>query len=334
MVDKPVVAVLIPEPMRARILAPEPEAELALMADVRSVIGQVSERSLAPLLADATACLTGWGTPPISGEVLAAAPSLELIAHTAGSVRSLLPADAIGHRVRVTHAAALIAPAVAEMVVLQILTSMRKLHRFDAGLRDGEPWSALCDAYPGRLVRGSVIGVVGASLTGRETIALLRGLGARVLVSDPTLSTTDADRLGVELAALDELLAQSNIVTLHAPVLPETRGMIGARELALMRDGALLVNSARAALVDGQALLAELRSGRIQAALDVFDIEPLPEDSELRQLENTVISPHMAGHTIETHLEQGSAMAHEVLRFLRGEPLRYEISPAMVASMA
>ena len=181
---------------------------------------------------------------------------------------------------------------------------------------------------------GSVVGVVGASRTGCETILLLRAFGAHVLVFDPTLSTADACSLGVEPVDLDDLLERSQIVTMHAPVLPETRGMIGVRELALMRDGALLVNSARASLVDNDALLAELRSGRIEAALDVFDIEPLLEDSELRRLGNTVLSPHMAGHTIETHRQQGTAMVEEVARFLHGDALKYEITPEMVASMA
>jgi phosphoglycerate dehydrogenase-like enzyme len=304
------------------------------MADVRSAHGPVPAWDLDKLLAGVTACVTGWGTPPITAEVLDAATSLKLVAHTAGSVRHLLPGGYIGDRIRVTHAAALIAPAVAEMVVLQILTSLRKLHRFDAGLRAGQSWSGLCAAYPGRLLRASVVGVVGASRTGRETILLLQGLGAEVLVFDPTLGATEAIELGVEPVTLEDLMARSSIVTLHAPVLPETRGMIGAPELALMRDGALLVNSARSVLVDSDALLAELRAGRIEAALDVFDTEPLPEDSEWRRLDATVISPHIAGHTAETHLQQGSAMVDEVYRFMRGEPLLYEITGRMVESMA
>ncbi len=334
MADRPVVSVLIPEPTRERVLSPASEDKLASIADVRPAEGPVPAWDFDLLLKGATACLTGWGTPPISAQVLDAAPSLRLVAHTAGSVRHLLPGEYIGDRVRVTHAAALIAPAVAEMVVLQILTSLRKLHRFDAGLRSGQSWSGLCAEYPGRLLRGAVVGVVGASLTGRETILLLQGLGAVVLVFDPTLGATEAIELGVEPVTLEELLTRSSIVTLHAPVLPETRGMIGAPELALMRDGALLVNSARAVLVDSDALLAELRAGRIEAALDVFDTEPLPEDSEWRRLDATVISPHMAGHTMETHGQQGSAMVDEVCRYLRGEPLLYEITRRMVDSMA
>ena len=334
MAEHPVVAVLIPEPTRSRIISTASEEQLASLAIVRLAAGPASTWDLGSLLARATACLTGWGTPPITEDVLAAAPTVRLVAHTAGSVRSLLPAAAIGTRIRVTHAAALIAPAVAEMVILQILTCLRKLHRLDSGLRNGVPWSSLCEAYPGRLLRGLVVGVVGASQTGRETIQLLLGLRARVVVFDPTLDARGAVKLGVELATLDDLLTQSDIVTLHAPVLAGTRGMIGARELGLLHDGALLINSARAALVDSVALFAELRSGRIEAALDVFDTEPIPENSELRRLETAVISPHMAGHTIETHWQQGSAMVEEVCRFLRGDALRYEILPNRIADMA
>ena len=226
-VDNAVVAVLIPQPTRARILSRESEEQLASVASVRSAPGPAAEWSLDELLAGATVCLTGWGSPPITEQVLGAAPTLRLIAHTAGSVRSLVPPEAIGHRIRVTHAAALIAPAVAEMVILQILTCLRKLNRFDAGLREGLAWAALGEAYPGRLLKGSVVGVVGASRTGRETIQLLQAFRARVLVFDPTLGPSEAEQVGVELAGLDELLMRSDIVTLHAPVLPETRGIIG-----------------------------------------------------------------------------------------------------------
>jgi phosphoglycerate dehydrogenase-like enzyme len=330
----PVVSVLLPEPTRQLVLSPEAMARLSAAATLRCAEGAGSSWRLEELLAGAAVCITGWGTRRLGADVLAAAPSLELIAHTAGSVRNLLPLDEVGRRVRVTHAAALIAPAVAEMVILQMLTALRQLHRLDAGLRAGAPWQQLCEEHPGRLLGAAVVGIVGASRTGREVIRLLHAFGATVLVFDPTMRAEDIAALGAEATNLDDLLRRSGIVSLHAPVLPETRSMIGARELSLMPDGALLVNSARAALVDNGALVDELRSGRLEAALDVFDTEPLGDDSPLRHLETTVLSPHMAGHTRETHLRQGSAMVDEVCRFLRGDPLGYEITADMVPYMA
>ena len=131
----------------------------------------------------------------------------------------------------------------------------------------------------------------------------------------------DAATLGVTRTSLDDLMTHSRVVALHAPVLPETRGMIGERELGLMPDGALLVNTARSSLVHRKKLLDELSSGRIDAALDVFDEEPLPADDPLRALPNVLLTPHEAGGTLEARRRAGEIVVAEVRRFLAGESL-------------
>jgi phosphoglycerate dehydrogenase-like enzyme len=123
-------------------------------------------------------------------------------------------------------------------------------------------------------------------------------------------------------------------VSIHAPSLPSTRGMIGARQLRLMKDGAALINTARGALVDEAALVEALRENRFTAVLDVYETEPLPDDSPLRSLPNAVLAPHAAGHTHETYLRQGSTAVDATLRFLAGEPLRNEVTKAMLPNMA
>jgi phosphoglycerate dehydrogenase-like enzyme len=176
--------------------------------------------------------------------------------------------------------------------------------------------------------------VVGAGYVGRSVIHLFKAFGSSVLVYDPMLSQEGADVLGVELRPLDDVFAASDIVTLHAPVLPETHGMIGSTQLALLRNAGLFVNTARSALVDETALRRELETGRFVAALDVFEQEPLPAESPFRALRNVILSPHAAGHTIDTYHRQGQAMVDEVRRLLRGEPLRHEITPEMLRTMA
>src|ERR671932_989153 len=126
----------------------------------------------------------------------------------------------------------------------------------------------------------------------------------------------------------------ANVVTIHAPVLPETQRMIGARQLKLLRDGTMFINTARAADVDADVLLSELKTGRFVAALDVFDPEPLPADSPLRTLPNVLLSPHVAGLTRDTYRRQGQAMVDEVQRFVAHEPLQYEIPLALLPMMA
>lgn len=333
--SRPGVAVLIPAPLRRQILAPETEARLASFAAVIDPPGPgVAAGELPDLLAGATACLTGWGTPPLADELLAANPQLRLVAHTAGTVRRLVPEAALARGLRVSHAAAIIADAVAELVIAQALLCLRGLHETDRALRVGEDWGAIRERFPGRLLGGRTVGVVGTGRVGRAVIRLLTAFGCRVLAHDPYLTAADAAALAVEPVALDDLCARADIVTIHAPVLPETRGMIGAAQLALLRDGAIFINTARATLVDEPALLREVAGGRIVAALDVFGEEPLPVDSPVRTLPHAILSPHLAGRTADTYLRQGAAMVEEVQRFLAGQPLRYEITPAMLPLLA
>lgn len=332
---KPVVAVLIPDPMRGRILSPESEARLAGFADVVSARdGKPTAAMLPDLLAGARAVLTGWGTPPLTDEVLAAAPQLDLVAHTAGSIHKLVPANAIEGGLRVTHAAAIIADAVAELVIGQTLRYLRRLDELDDRMKAGPEWLEIRHDHPGYLLGDLTVGIVGTGHVGRTVIGRFRAFGTRVLAADPFLTPEISATLGVEKVELDELFAQSDIVSLHAPALPETEGIANAARLASLRDGALFINMSRGALVVEDDLIAELRRGRIHAALDVFAQEPLPAGSPFRELPNVYLSPHAAGQTVNTYLRQGRAMVDEVERFLASEPLRYAISPAALATMA
>jgi phosphoglycerate dehydrogenase-like enzyme len=332
---KPTVAILIPEATRKKVLSPEALENLAGFARVRLPNGSsLTTDDLAPMLDGAVACITGWGTPPLSAHLLTDKPNVGLVAHTAGSIRNLVPVDLMEGGLRVSHAAAIIADAVAEFVISEALLGLRPLHEINIAMRAGEEWQPLRERTMGRLLGACTVGIVGAGYVGRKVIHLVRSFGSRMLVYDPLLSSEAATELGALPHSLDDLLAESDVVSLHAPVLPETRGMIRAAQLARLRDGALLINTARAALVDEDALLSELRSGRISAALDVFAAEPLPPDSSFRALPNVILSPHAAGHTTDTYLRQGQAMIEDVRRYLRGEPLVFEVSARMLPTMA
>jgi len=178
------------------------------------------------------------------------------------------------------------------------------------------------------------VGVVGAGYTGRCVIRLLRAWGAEVWVADPYLDAQRAQQLDVTKVSLDELFANCAIITNQAPPTDETFRMIKASHLALLPDGATFVNTARSHTVDYDALLAELQSGRIQAALDVFDQEPLPTDSPFLQLENVIVTPHVAGASRQARLRQGTVIVEELERFFAGEPLLYGVSGEMLPTMA
>jgi phosphoglycerate dehydrogenase-like enzyme len=311
------IAVLISDELRAQLMSPETEKELADLGAVQST------------LAGARICVTGWDTTPLNDSALDSAPDLALIAHTGGSVRALVPESAYERGIRVTHASAVLAEAVAEFAVLKILAGLRDVVDIAVRMRSGMAWeSATPDALrsPSRLLRDATVGVVGASNTGRATLHRLRPFGCDLLVYDPYLEPAAAADLGAHSVDLTTLLDRADVVSLHAPLLSETRGMIGAAELGRMRDGAIFVNTARAGLVDEPALLAEVRTGRIRAMLDVFHDEPLPANSPWRHTDGVVATPHVAALTKETLLEQGSAMAAEIGRFLARRPLHHEIT--------
>jgi phosphoglycerate dehydrogenase-like enzyme len=333
-VSDAVIAVAASPPVRELFLDPAGIAALARSGEVRlpppgADVGDPAV--LASLLADADVVVTGWGTAPLTAGVLAAAPRLRLLAHTGASVKPFVTPESFVRGVRVTQAGDAMGYAVGEQALALTLALLHRLHRFDHALRTGVDWATAKTAPPRRELRGATVGVVGASRTGRAYVGLVRALGARVLVSDPYLSPEQADLLGVERTDLDDLLARSRVVSLHAPVLPATTRMIGARELALLPDGALLVNTARSALVDEAALLAELDTGRIDAALDVFDAEPLPVDHPLRALPNVLLTPHESAGTVESRRRARDIVVAEVARFLRGEPLCHEVTPDLLA---
>ena len=296
----------------------------------------LSAEAAEAMLDGAHVCLTGWGTPAFDATVLERHRDLGLIAHTAGSIRHLIPAKLFDDGVRVSHAASAIACSVAEFVVAEALLALRGIHRMDASLRGNGHWLDVRATVPQRLLGARTVGIVGAGNVGRAVMRLLLPFGCRVLACDPFLDDPEAAALGVSRVDLDTLLVESDIVSLHVPDLPATHGMIGARELARLRDGALFINTARGGLVDEPALVTELQSGRIQAALDVFAVEPLPVASPLRDpaFSNVTISPHAAGHTDDSHFKQGREMVEEIERFLIGDPLRHEISRSMLETMA
>jgi phosphoglycerate dehydrogenase-like enzyme len=277
------------------------------------------------LLARAEVMLSGWGCPALGAEVLARAPRLRLVAHAAGTVKNHVTPECFARGVRVSSAAAANAVPVAEYALAAILLAGKRafrLQRLYADLRAGRLWPREIP-IPGNHQR--VVGIVGASRTGRRLVELLRPFDFHVLVYDPFLDAPGAAALGVEPVGLDELLRRADVVSLHAPEVPATRNLLDARRLALLRDGAVLVNTARGALVDTAALVRELASGRIDAVLDVTEPEVLPADSLLYELPNVFLTPHVAGAIGGETARMVELALDEIERFVRGEPLAHEV---------
>ncbi|MGW0939289.1 hydroxyacid dehydrogenase [Streptomyces sp. NPDC002666] len=314
------VVVAVPPGLRAQFFTAEVWQELERAAEL-TVIDDHSDRSaVAAALPGARALITAWRAPKVDAELLAHADRLELVAHTGSAVAPYVTEDVFRRSILVTQAGDEMARPVAEVALAFTLSLLHRIQRFDHALHAGLEWAAAGEAPPRHEIHGSDIGVIGASRTGRAYIGLVRAMGARVSVTDPFLSEADARELGVTSVPLETLLTRSRIVAVHAPVTEETHHMIGAAQLALMPDGAGLVNTARSWLVDEDALLAELTTGRLDAAIDVFDAEPLPAGHPFRGLPNVLLTPHQAAGSVECRQRLGTSAVNEVLRLLAGRP--------------
>jgi phosphoglycerate dehydrogenase-like enzyme len=342
MTTKPRILVVVRPSDYEVLFTPESDRALHDLGDV-TFLGKerMSSEELAGWIPGYDWLVGGWGTPRFTDEVLVAADRLALYVHSAGSVKGILPPAVFEQGIVVTHAAGAIATAVADLCVCTIWMMLRQPHKMDQALKAGQSWAEAKEAaigFPqpglGREFTGQRIGVLGAGHTGRTFIRLVHKLDCEVWVYDPYLSEERAAELGARKAELNEVLSLCPIVVCHLPTTDETFRMIGVCELALLQDGAIFVNTARSRVIDMDALLAELQSGRFQAALDVFDQEPLPEDSPFRRLDNAILTPHVAGASVESRARQGAYMVEEMRRFLAGEPLLYRVTGDMLATMA
>lgn len=287
------------------------------------------------LLAETEILLTGWGCPSVNTSVLADAPNLALIAHAAGTVKYFIAPAVYARGVLVTHAADANAIPVAEYTLAAIIFANKSMFRLRDLYRSDRTRASSyreMDTLIGNFAR--TIGIVGASRIGRLVVDLLDPFDYDIVLHDPHVSPADPIRDKVRLTALDDLMAQSDVVSLHAPSLPSTRHMIGRPELARMKTGATLINTARGALVDEAALLDQLRTGRINAVIDVTDPEIPPPSSDFFTLPNVFLTPHAAGAIGTERQRLGIMAVEEVERFVAGQPLRHAIMPEALERLA
>jgi len=335
LVTRPNILVTIESPLYGEITTPEARAKLKALAG-RLTLNETdspwSADDVADRIGDADAVLGSWRSCRYDQRLLDAAPNLKIICYAAGSIRNVTPPAVFNRGVRVAHAARLIAESVAEFTLAVVLDVLRRTPELFEGMRRGG-WREI-PIRGQRGLYGKRYGIVGASMVGRRLIGLLKPFSPEILVYDPYLSEEQARALSVRRVDLMELMSTCDVISLHAPSTPETKGMIGAEQFRSIKDDAVFVNNARAWLVDSAAMLKELKKERFYAALDVFDQEPLPDDHPLRKLRRTVLSPHTAGNTVESRAMLASAMIDELERFFSGAELRFEVKREQLGTMA
>ncbi|MFI0353057.1 NAD(P)-dependent oxidoreductase [Actinomadura sp. 9N407] len=358
-----VLPALLDEALRAELGAaadvrplelPWPVTPFGPVAEVDEASG--TEDSLIEALDGVRACVTQMA--PITAKVLENAPDLELVAVARGGPINVNVEAATAHGVQVCYAPGRNATATAEYTVGLLLAALRRIPETHAALAQRGEWGGRYYTYDatGLELEGTTVGLVGGGAVGSRVARILTGFGADVQVYDPYLSDSGATaapgatphtpRVGFAsssvarggatphtprvgfASSLDELLRRSKIVSLHARLTPETRGLIGAREIGLMPSGSVLINCARGPLLDQDALCDALESGHLLAAgLDTFAEEPPPPGARVFSVPGLVMTPHLGGASRAVAEKAARIVAAEVGRLHRGEPLAHCLNP-------
>jgi D-3-phosphoglycerate dehydrogenase len=307
MPDRPVVLV-------AEELAPSALDVLAGDFEVRHVDG-ADRAALLPALADADALLVRSATD-VDAEALASAPRLKVVARAGVGLDNVDVAAATARGVLVVNAPTSNIVSAAEHAVALLLAVARRVPQAAASLRAGE-WKR--SRFTGVEVTDKTVGVVGLGRIGVLFAQRMSAFGTRLIAYDPYVPAARAAQIGVRLVSLDELLRESDFISIHLPKTPETVGLIGERELAMCKPGVIIVNAARGGLLDEHALAQALKEGRVGGAgLDVYAAEPCT-DSPLFGFDNVVATPHLGASTAEAQDKAGLSVARSVKLALQGE---------------
>lgn len=307
-----------------------------LAAELDITPGPVIERSNwrqhKDRLAEAEIILSGWGMEPLGAEFLAAAPKLKLVLYGAGSVRAIFLPEAIKRGVRVCSSWQANAVPVAEFTYATILLALKRVSSTVDHLRRTRAWErpfTVSGAF------GSTVGLVSLGAIGRRVARFLQSHDLRVIAHDPFVDQGLASELDVELVALETVFSQADVVSIHAPHLDSTRGMIGEDLIATMKEGASLINTARGQIIREEEMARVLAARPDLAAhLDVVAKEPLAPDSPLWTLPNAYLTPHIAGSVDAECQRMGWYMFGELRRYLKGQPLQHEVTPQLLERMA
>lgn len=275
---------------------------------------------LAQNIKDVDICVSHWWCPEFTDTVIENAGRLKLIAHAAGSVASLVTENVYKRGIKVCGSNSIMAKYVAEGTLTYMLAGLRQIPRHDRAMKEKKLW----EQYDCSSLFNKKIGLIGFGTVGTHLVRLLEPFNTRIKVYDPYINAAAFEGCPeISLAGFDEVLSWAEVLSIHASQTPETLHILNKEKLNLIRDNALLVNTARGSIIDEEELARQLEAGRFNAVLDVYEYEPLQTCSPLRNLENVILIPHMAGKPSRENLTYG--MIEEIGRFIRHEPLQYEI---------
>ena len=308
-----------------------PEENVALASSLGEIrwnphARHLSAEEIAADIGDAEVYVTGWGSPALDRTILDAAPNLHLLAHLCGSVSPFV-SEALWERgVRVICGNDFFAESVAEGTIGYMLSSLRDIPKYSHALKTEGKWKTSRDYT--RSLLGKTVGIISYGAIARHLVRMLQPFRVKIMVYDiAPLPESDVLRYGLTAASMEEIFSTADIITVHTPLYDKTYHMIGEDLFRRIPDNALFINTSRGAIIDEAALVSALQDGRFSAVLDVYETEPLPESSPLRQLPNALLMPHMGGPTTDLLKEITREILLEAAAYIdRGEPLRHEIT--------
>jgi phosphoglycerate dehydrogenase-like enzyme len=323
---------------------PEPKIQKRIFGDIHwrqlEALGTVVRNdqegapqpaTLKAVLEGADFAITSWRCPLLTQDVLEQAPDLKAVIHAAGTVKGIVTPALWERGIRVSSGNEQLGIGVAETALGLTIASLKNMWALSQSTRGGE-WSTGKDKV--RELYQLTVGVIGAGKAGSHFIRLLRNFHLDILIYDPIVTVEQATGMGATKVELDVLLRTSDVVSIHAPSLPETYKLMNRERLALMKDDAILINTARGSIVDEQALVEELSKGRLFACLDVTDPEPPAADHPFRTLTNCILTPHIAGAVNNGVKRVGQFAIDEVKRLLAGEALEGEVRAEQMSTLA
>ncbi|HEX9973473.1 MAG TPA: hydroxyacid dehydrogenase [bacterium] len=269
--------------------------------------------------------VTGWDSPFLSYQTYSENPQLKYLCHVAGEVRPYVDNKVIEAGLIVSNWGDSVAKGVAEGTLMMILAALRRatFHQVEMHVRKG--WGR--EAAPEGLFYQRV-GLLGLGAIAREVVNLLKPFQCQVYAYDPFLSDEVFSTLDVvQLKSVQSLFETCRIISIHVSKLDENYHIVNRDILSRLEDGGLIINLARGSIIDTEALIAELKSGRIHAALDVFEAEPLDENSALRGLENCLLIPHQAGPTPDRWIDMGNLTVENIENYIAGRDIKYVVTP-------
>ena len=344
--ERPRILLAFNQQVRDRYIAPADVARLETIADwdwFPCEGGGLYDANTNPAVAQALhQCIGRYdglvvchGSPAINDELLDAGLKLKIIGELEGDrFASRIDLDAAwARRIRTVDVTNGSSYPVSEWALGLILLSMRNAGAFFRRILAGQTGA---DAAARRTIPGSLagrrVGLIGCGHMGRHLVRLLRPFDVEIWAYDPYLPPEMAEALGFLRTSLDNVLSRCDVIVCLAPLTPTTRGMIGEREIDLMQSGTIFVNVSRGAVVDSDALIARLKRGDIIAGLDVFDPEPIPPESEIIQLPNVFLSPHIGAHAGGEYRPFFALMVDELERFFAGHETYFDLTPRSKAN--